>query len=152
MLRAEALSAVSYSETAQDAPLFLEAVAAGFPSPAGDYIERRLDLNEHLIQHPSATFFVRVAGDSMTGAGIHDGDMLIVDRSLEPASGSVVVAAVNGELTVKRLMKHDGRCILKPENDAFGCIEVAEYSDVHIWGVATCVIHRLWGERTRCAG
>jgi len=139
----EVMSAVRSLQSERDVPLFLETVAAGFPSPAGDYIERRLDLNEHLIQHPSATFFVRVAGDSMTGAGIHDGDILIVDRSLEPAGGSIVVAAVNGELTVKRLMKHDGRCTLKPENDAFGCIEVAEYSDVHIWGVATCVIHRL---------
>ena len=132
-----------YAREGQHAPLVMERVAAGFPSPAGDYIERRLDLNEYLVQHPSATFFVRVAGDSMTGAGIHDGDILIVDRSLEPANGGIVVAAVNGELTVKRLMKRDGRCILKPENDAFGSIEAAEQNEVHIWGVATCVIHRL---------
>jgi len=137
----EALSVV-YNPESVGAPLFLETVAAGFPSPAGDYIERRLDLNEYLIQHPSATFFVRVAGDSMTGAGIHDGDILIVDRSLEPASGSIVIAAVNGELTVKRLLKHDGRCVLQPENDDFACIEISE-DDVHIWGVASCVIHRL---------
>jgi DNA polymerase V len=138
--KTEIPAAAGYSS---DVPLMLERVAAGFPSPAGDYIESRLDLNEHLIQHPSATFFVRVAGDSMTGAGIHDGDILIVDRSLEPRSGSIVIAAVNGALTVKRLLKQAGRCILKPENDAFACIEAAEHSDLHIWGVATSVIHRL---------
>jgi len=140
-------SAVPMQPVSRDAgqalPLFLEPAAAGFPSPAGDYIESRLDLNEHLVRHPSATFFVRVAGDSMTGAGIHDGDILIVDRSLEPRSGSVVVAAVSGELTVKRLTKSGGRCMLTAENEAFGGMDVAGRGDVHIWGVATSVIHRL---------
>ena len=131
------------SGVSQDLPLFLETVAAGFPSPAGDYIECRLDLNEHLIQHPSATFFVRVAGDSMIGAGIHDKDLLIVDRSLEPKSGHVVVAAVNGELTVKRLLRHNGRCMLQPENEAFESVDIPDGADVHIWGVATSVIHKL---------
>ena len=79
----------------------------------------------------------------MIGAGIHDGDILIVDRSLEPESGSVVVAAVNGELTVKRLLRSNGRCMLKPENDAFSCVDIPEQADVHIWGVATSVIHKL---------
>ena len=96
MSRVELLTEVRHAGGKQGVPLFLEPVSAGFPSPAGDYIECRLDLNEHLIQHPSATFFVRVAGESMVGAGIHDGDMLIVDRSLEPVHGSVVVAALNG--------------------------------------------------------
>ena len=124
-------------------PLFLEAVAAGFPSPAGDYIECRLDLNEHLIRHPGATFFVRVAGDSMIGAGIHDGDILIVDRSLEPLSGCVVVAAVNGELTIKRLLLRNGSSMLMPENEAFERVDIPDQADVHIWGVATSVIHTL---------
>lgn len=84
-------------------PLFASRVPAGFPSPADDYIDQRLDLNEHLINHPAATFFVRVSGDSMTGASLHDGDLLIVDRALEPVDGRIVIAAVNGELTVKRL-------------------------------------------------
>ena len=127
----------------QEPPLFLETVAAGFPSPAGDYIECRLDLNEHLIQHPAATFFLHVSGDSMTGAGIHDGDILIVDRSLEPVHGSIVVAALNGELTVKRLFRSDGVCALQPENEAFACVEIAESADLHIWGVAISVIHKL---------
>ncbi len=143
MGRLERLYLGRSSHSGHDAPLVLEQVAAGFPSPAGDYIERRLDLNEYLVQHPHATFFVRVAGDSMTGAGIHDGDILIVDRCLEACSGSVVIAAVNGELAVKRLLKRNGRCILKPENDAFSCIEAAEQNEVHIWGVAIYVIHRL---------
>jgi len=124
-------------------PLFLEPVAAGFPSPAGDYIECRLDLNEYLIRHPSATFFVRVAGDSMTGAGIHSGDILIVDRSLEAVPGKVVVAALNGELTVKRLVSLNGRYALKPENDSFSCLEIPEQADFILWGVATSVIHTL---------
>ena len=143
MSRVELLTELRYAGVKQGLPLFLEPVSAGFPSPAGDYIECRLDLNEHLIQHPSATFFVRVAGESMIGAGIHDGDMLIVDRSLEPVHGSVVVAALNGELTVKRLLNSNGRCTLKPENESFACIEISEQADFQIWGVATSVIHTL---------
>src|SRR5471030_2397814 len=85
-------------------PLFAARVPAGFPSPADDYIERSLDLNEHLIRHPAATFFVRASGDSMTGS-IHSGDLLVVDRSLEAADGSVVIAVIDGELTVKRLRR-----------------------------------------------
>lgn len=143
MSQVEQLSEFRPHDVKQGLPLFLATVAAGFPSPAGDYIECRLDLNEHLIRHPSATFFVRVAGDSMTGAGIHNGDILIVDRSLQPQSGSVVVAAVNGELTVKRLLRQHGRCMLMPENEAFGCVDIPDGADVTIWGVATSVIHTL---------
>jgi DNA polymerase V len=91
------------AEISQQLPLYSCPVSAGFPSPADDYLEGQLDLNQHLIKHPVATFFVRVAGDSMVGAGIHSGDLLIVDRSLEPSDGRVVIAIVNGELLVKRL-------------------------------------------------
>jgi DNA polymerase V len=143
MSRVALLSGLRLPDELHGLPLFLETVAAGFPSPAGDYIECRLDLNEHLIRHPSSTFFVRVAGDSMIGAGIHDGDILIVDRSLEPVHGSVVVAALNGELTVKRLVRQDGRCALKPENDSFRCVDIPEQADFTVWGVATSVIHKL---------
>lgn len=86
-------------------PLY-EGVPAGFPSPADDYLQKALDLNEHLIKRPSATYFVRVQGDSMTGAGIYDGDLLIVDRSLTPGHGEIVIAALNGELTCKALDRH----------------------------------------------
>ena len=87
----------------QDRPVFTARISAGFPFPAADYEEGKLDLNQHLIKNPPATFFVRVTGDSMVGAGIHHGDLLIVDRSLEPKDRSVVIAVVNGELTVKRI-------------------------------------------------
>ena len=123
-------------------PLFLATVPAGFPSPADDYIDRKLDLNEHLVKHPAATFFVRVHGDSMTEAGITTGDILIVDRALEPQNGSIVIAAVNGELTVKRLKKTAGRLLLMPANPDFAPTEITPDTQFEIWGVVTYVIHK----------
>jgi DNA polymerase V len=125
------------------APLFSESVQAGFPSPAQDHIERQLDLNEYLVTHPVATFFVRVQGESMAGAGIHSGDILIVDRSLDPVSGKVIVAVLNGEFTVKRLKKEKGRVWLYPENDDFEPVEIPAESDFEVWGVVTWVIHKV---------
>ena len=122
-------------------PLFLTRISAGFPSPAEDYLDLKLDLNEHLIQHPAATFFVRVDGESMLKAGINHGDILIVDRSLEPADRKIVIAGVRGELTVKRIRKIQGRLYLMPENENFAPLEVSEDSELEIWGVVTCVIH-----------
>ncbi len=124
-------------------PLFLAAIPAGFPSPADDYIDRKLDLNELLIRHPAATFFVRVAGDSMVGAGIHSGDILVVDRALPAEHNRVVIAAVNGELTVKRLSKQNGKLYLLPENDGFEPIEVTNEMQFEIWGVVAHVVHSL---------
>ncbi|MFH7326602.1 LexA family protein [Desulfurivibrio sp. C05AmB] len=124
-------------------PLFAGGVSAGFPSPADDYIDSRLDLNDFLVKHPAATFFVRVAGDSMIGAGIHDGDILVVDRSLEPVSGKVVIAVVNGELTVKRLQQENGMVRLVAENPNYPPIELTEDTAGEIWGVVTSVIHSL---------
>jgi DNA polymerase V len=124
-------------------PLFQNPVTAGFPSPAEDEIEKKLDLNELLIKHPSATFFLRVSGASMIKAGIHDNDILIVDRSIEPAHGKIVVAAVNGELTVKRLHLEKNRVFLMAENDTYRPIEITEGIELHIWGVVTSVIHAL---------
>ena len=124
-------------------PLFLSRVPAGFPSPADDYIEGSLDLNQHLIKHKAATFFVRVTGDSMLGAGIHDGDLLIVDRSLEAQDKSVVVALVNGEFTVKRIKKEHERVWLMPENKNYQPMEMLEGSELEVWGVVTNVIHKL---------
>lgn len=124
-------------------PLYLAAVAAGFPSPADDFIDRSLDLNEHLVAHPAATFFVRVHGDSMQGAGIRSGDILVVDRALEPADNKVVVAALDGELTVKRIRAKNGRLFLAPENPAFPPIEVTPEASFEIWGIVTYVIHKL---------
>jgi len=124
-------------------PLFTSGVSAGFPSPAEDYIEGRLDLNELMVQHPAATFFVRVAGDSMVNAGIHDGDILVVDRSLEPAHGKVVIAVVEGELTVKRLFAKNGTVRLLAENPDYPSIELSGDSGFEVWGVVTYVIHPL---------
>ncbi len=122
-------------------PLYSSHVRAGFPSPADDYIETYLDLNEHLIKHPAATFFVTASGDSMTGAGIQSGDMLIVDKSLDASHGKIVIAAIDGELTVKRLSRQGGRVQLLPENDAYKPIDITDEQDLVIWGVVTHVIH-----------
>jgi DNA polymerase V len=121
-------------------PLYGCKVRAGFPSPADDYIETYLDLNSHLITHPSATFFVRASGDSMMKVGILDGDLLIVDRSIEAKHGHIVIAAVNGELTVKRLVCTAGRTELMPENDRYSPILITEDLELVIWGV---VIHTI---------
>ncbi|MFC1799130.1 LexA family protein [Thermodesulfobacteriota bacterium] len=124
-------------------PLFMVPVAAGFPSPAEDYMEGQLDLNKHLIKHPAATFFVRVAGDSMIDAGIHPGDILIVDRSLEPADKKVVIAVVEGELTVKRIRMTGDRVFLVPENEKYETIAIDGEMNFDIWGIVTSVIHSL---------
>jgi len=123
--------------------LYSDRIAAGFPSPADDYVDDRIDLNQHLIRHKEATFFLRVQGDSMLGAGIHDGDLLIVDRALEATDGKVVIAAIDGELTVKRLSIQGKRVRLMPENPAFRPIELQEGQELVIWGVVTNVVHGL---------
>jgi DNA polymerase V len=124
-------------------PLYLNPVAAGLPAPTEDYIEGKIDLNRHLVKHPDSTFLVRVVGESMQDAGIHPRDLLVVDRSLEAVSGKVVIAVVDGELTVKRLRKHRNKLWLMPENPNFQPIEIGENVDLHIWGVVTNVIHAL---------
>jgi DNA polymerase V len=122
-------------------PLFNGKVSAGFPSPADDYVQKTLDLNELLIQRPSATFFVRAQGESMLGAGIHPNDILVVDRSVEPKSGKIVICALNGELTVKRLARVKGKWKLKSENSDYPDILVHEDLEMVVWGVVTNVIH-----------
>ena len=135
---------LEYGQTnGYELPLFTSAVQAGFPSPADDYIEGKLDLNKHLIKHPTATFFVRAAGESMIKVGIHHGDILIVDRSLEAKHGKIIIAAVDGELTVKRLYKSSKGTYLMPENDQYKPIKITDINDVVIWGVVTNVLHEL---------
>lgn len=124
-------------------PLFASTVPAGFPSPADDYIEGRLDLNEYFITHPAATFYVRVTGESMTQAGIFPGDILIVDRALEPVHGAIVIAVVNNELTVKRLYCKDGRVELHPENPDYPVITFTQETELVIWGVVSGVTRKL---------
>jgi len=123
-------------------PIFLSAVAAGFPSPADDYLDDALDLNQLLISHPAATFFVRVQGESMSEANIYSGDVLVVDRSVEPKNRNIVVAVINGEFTVKRIAKKGKALFLLPENPAYPPIEIAEDTDFQVWGVVTYVIHK----------
>lgn len=115
-------------------PLFMTSVSAGFPSPAESYIEGHLDLNRYLIKHPVATFYVRVSGDSMTGAGIQPGSILVVDRAVEADDGDIVIARIGDELCVKRLRVRRGRVWLMPENDKYQPIEVIESMDFEVWG------------------
>jgi len=122
-------------------PLFLTPVTAGFPSPADDYREKSLDLNEHLVKHPSATIFIRVNDDSMIKAGIFCGDLLIVDRSLKPCDKKVIIALCNGSMMVRRFRKIKGKTYLIPENSEYRPVEVHEDMDIEIVGVATTVIH-----------
>lgn len=124
-------------------PLYTVRVSAGFPSPAEDYLEGQLDLNKYLIEHPAATYFVRVAGDSMVNAGIHSGDLLIVDRALEPRDKSIVIANINGELTVKRIRLRRGKILLVPENDDYPTQSIEGDMDFNIWGVVRHVIHSV---------
>ena len=124
-------------------PLFMTAVPAGFPSPADDYIDGKLDLNSHLIKHPAATYFVRADGDSMIGAGIHHGDILVVDRSLKPYDGNVVIAVIDGELAVKRLRISGETLALVPENGNYEPLVFGEETSCEIWGVVTTVIHNV---------
>jgi DNA polymerase V len=124
-------------------PLYESRVPAGFPSPADDNVEASLDLSEELIGKEEATFFVRVAGDSMTEAGIHDGDILVVDRSIEPEDGSVVVAALDGELTVKRYAVHSGHPYLIPEADGYDPIPIRDGQELVVWGVVRHVVHKV---------
>lgn len=119
------------------------AVAAGFPSPAQDYFDGRIDLNAHLIKDITSTFVVRVTGDSMEGAGISDGDELIVNRALEPKDGCVVIAVLDGELTVKRLRITGTGVVLQAENPKYPDIHVPALSELTIWGVATRCLHHV---------
>lgn len=129
--------------TAFKVPLFNHTIRAGFPSPADDYVADTLDLNEHLMPRKEATFLVTVSGDSMIGVGIHNGDILVVDRSLTPANGKVVIAVLDGQFTVKTLEKQRGKIRLMPANPEFEPIEMKDEQELQIWGVVTNVIHSL---------
>ena len=116
-------------------PLYSSRPAAGFPAPGDDQVERSLDINDLVVAHPEATFFVRVEGDSMEGAGIFSGDVLVVDRSVMPTNGRIVAAAVNGELVVKRLRSSSSELELVSENEEYAPITVSEDENCTIWGV-----------------
>lgn len=139
------VTVVAFAEvgTTRAYDLFQSQPAAGFPAPGDDLVEAPLDLNDLLIENPTATFFVRVAGDSMEGARIFDGDILVIDRSIEPVDGVIVVAAVYGELVVKRLRRFKERVVLQSEQVGYEPIEVNEVEGVFIWGVVTGVVRVL---------
>jgi DNA polymerase V len=120
---------------------FLNPVTAGFPSPASDYVDKSIDLNEILIKNKVATFLVRALGDSMINVGIFSGDILIVDKSIPPSHKNIVVAIINGEFTVKRFIKENKKIILRPENSKYKDIEILDEDDFKIWGVVSFVIH-----------
>ena len=124
-------------------PLVNEAVSAGFPSPAEDYIELGVDLNKYLIKNPISTFFLRVSGNSMNNAGIYNNDLLIIDRSINPTPGNIVVALLDGEFTLKRLIKEQNNYYLKADKENYPAISLYEYVDIEIWGVAIYSIHEL---------
>jgi DNA polymerase V len=126
-------------------PLFTSPVAAGFPSPAEEWIEGHLSLDSYLIRHPAATFHLRVVGDSMVGAGIYPGDVLVVDRSLEHRDGSIVIAVVDGELTVKRFRRIERQCFLVPENPDYPPLLIREEMEVALWGVVVGLARRFEG-------
>ena len=124
-------------------PLASECISAGFPSPADDYIDAGIDLNEQLIRNPTSTFLLRVSGNSMTGAGIHNGDLLIVDRSLNPHPGHIVVAVIEGAFILKRLVLKNEVLYLEADNPDYQQIDLRQYENVHVWGVAIHSIHSL---------
>jgi DNA polymerase V len=124
-------------------PLVAWHISCGFPSPADDYRESELDINELVIAHPDATFYVRVSGNSMEGAGICEGDVLVVDRALDARENAIIVGLVNGECTVKRLVTSDDTRILMPENPHYDPLPITEEMEFRVWGIATYVIHRL---------
>ena len=131
--------------TTRELPLFGCSIPAGFPSPADDHLDAPLDLARHLFRNPASTFLARVSGDSMVGAGIHPGDLVAVDRALRAGHGSIVVAVVEGEHTIKRLQLRDGQPWLVAENARYPPLAITHDAGLVVWGVVTHVVHALGG-------
>jgi DNA polymerase V len=127
----------------QSLPLVGWHISCGFPSPAEEYLESELDINELVIAHPEATFYVRVSGDSMEGAGVCEGDVLVVDRALDARENAIIIALVNGECMVKRLVTSGDKLFLMPENPLYDPLPITEEMEFRVWGIATYGIHRL---------
>jgi DNA polymerase V len=128
------------TETELEIPMVPGGISAGFPSPALDFIDLSIDLNKHLIKHPSATFYGRVKGESMKDAGIFDNDLLIIDKSLEPVNGKIAVCYIDGEFTLKRIKLENKEVWLMPANTEYKPIKIEEYNNLIIWGIVTHVI------------
>ena len=130
----------AYTKTLMPLPLIKSGISAGFPSPALDFVDLTIDLNRHLIKHPSSTFYGLVKGHSMKNIGIHDGDLLVIDKSLEPVNGKIAVCYLDGEFTLKRIQLEKTYCWLMPENEDYKPIKITEENDFLIWGIVTHVI------------
>lgn len=141
-MKVSILSSAPETLSELDLPLSSQHIHAGFPSPATDHIEQSLDLNKALIRHPSATFFVRVEGESMSGAGVNSGDILVVDRSIDPYNNAVVVCFLDGEFFLKRLEINEDKIILHAENSEYNSIEITGSNTLEIWGVVTYSIKK----------
>lgn len=128
------------TDTELELPVVDAGISAGFPSPALDFVDISIDLNKHLIKHPSATFYGRVKGHSLKNAGIDDGDLLIIDRSLEPQNGKIAVCYIDGEFTAKRIKIKKNEIWLMPENENYSPIKVEKENDFLVWGIVTHVI------------
>ena len=124
-------------------PLFTNAVPAGFPSPADDYIDKKLDLNEYLIKHPTATYFMRANNNAMIGCGIHKGDLLIVDKSLTAQNGKMIIAEYDGALILRRLQKTSNGIYLTASNEKYLTIHISDVDNFCVWGVVTNIIHKV---------
>ena len=121
----------------------VEGIHAGFPSPAEDYTEPVLDLNRYVIKNPASTFYARISGDSMVGVGIQDGDIVVIDKSLEPANDQIAVCFIDGEFTLKRIHTENGRLFLMPHNPNFPSIEITEENNFQVWGIVTHIIKKM---------
>ncbi len=128
------------AETELELPLVPGGISAGFPSPALDFIDLTIDLNKHVVKHPSATFYGRVKGYSMKDEGISDGDLLVIDKSLEPEDGKIAVCYIDGEFTVKRIKLEKDTCWLMPANESYKPVKVTPENELLIWGIVTHVI------------
>ena len=126
------------------ATLYSNSVCAGFPSPASDYLEGEIDLNRYLIKNPPATFIVKSQGNCMLQAGIHSGDLLVVDRSIKPKNNSIAIASIDGDLTVKRIKISGKKFLLSSDNKDYGNVKINNESDIFIWGIVTKVIHNVY--------
>ena len=121
----------------------VEGIHAGFPSHAEDYTEPVLDLNRYVIKNPASTFYARISGDSMVGVGIQDGDIVVIDKSLEPANDQIAVCFIDGEFTLKRIHTENGRLFLMPHNPNFPSIEITEENNFQVWGIVTYIIKKM---------
>ncbi len=130
-------------KTHKDKVPLVEGIRAGFPSPAEDYTEPTLDLNRYVIKNPASTFYARITGDSMIGADIHDGDIVVIDKSLEPKDGNIAVCFIDGEFTLKQIKVEKGKLLLMPANPQFHPIEITEDNHFVVWGIVTHIVKQL---------